>query len=72
METFVKTFLDFILLFGGCIMTIIVLALTCLMLFGNQDTSPAIPWVITFGIGGGGLIHLSLWSLRRNTENKDE
>jgi len=53
-------------------MTIIALALTCLMLFGNQDTSPAIPWVITFGIGGGGLIHLSLWSLRRNTENKDE
>jgi len=72
MENFIKTILDFFLLIGGIILSIIALVLICLMLFGNQDTSPAIPWVITFGIGGGGLIHLSLWSLRRNTENKDE
>ena len=72
MENFIKTSLDFFLLIGGIILSIIALILICLMLFGNQDTGPAIPWVITLGIGGGGLIYLSIRSLKRITEDEDK
>jgi CHASE2 domain-containing sensor protein len=72
MENFIKTILYFFLLFGGCIMVIIALILICLMLFGNQDSNPAIPWTIALGIGGGGLIYLSIRSLKRNAEDEDE
>jgi hypothetical protein len=72
MEKFIEAILDFFLLIGGIILSIIALVLIYLMFFGKQDVGQAIPWVIVLGLGGGGLIYLSIRSLKKDAEDEEE
>lgn len=66
MESFLRTVLDMILLFGGCIGAFITLALSLTIMTGAMNTMGIVLWTIALGIGSVLLIVISIRSLRKN------